>query len=51
MGRVIVEDEMEIQALGCLAIDDAEKAKEFLMSVARQALADHFAIQGVQGGE
>ena len=49
--RIIVDDQMQLPPGWGLAIDLVEKADEFLMPVARHALADDPALQHVERGE
>jgi hypothetical protein len=51
VGCVIVHDKMQIEIRRCLGVDLVEKTNEFLVSMARHAVADHFAIEHAQRGE
>jgi hypothetical protein len=51
VGRVVVDDEMDVPVLWGLAIDLVEEADELLMPVALHALADDLALQDIQGRE
>ncbi len=42
---------MQRHVAGKLLVERAQELQELLMPVARIALADHFALQGFQGGE
>ena len=51
VGRVIVHDKMQIEMERRLGIDPVEETNEFLVSMTRHAVADHFAIEQAQRGE
>ncbi len=48
MRAVVVDDQMQVQIVGRLLVDTLEKAYEFLMSVARHAVAGHLAVENAQ---
>ena len=49
--RVVVDDQMQLHSGRGLAVDLVEEADEFLMPMARHALADDLALQHVERGE
>src|SRR5688572_8336582 len=51
VGCVIVHDKMQIEIRRCLGVDLVEKTNEFLVSMMRHAVANHFAIEHAQRGE
>lgn len=51
VGGVVVEDQVDGQALGDLAVDGAQELQEPLVAVARQALADDPAGTRFRGDE
>ena len=51
VGRVVIEDQMDLKALGNLAVDRAQERQELGVAVAREALPDHRAGQNIQRGE
>src|SRR5579872_4754924 len=51
MGGVVVNHEMEVEALRGLLIDQPQKAQELAMPMARQASADDLAVQHVERRE
>src|SRR6478672_9192214 len=51
MGGVVVQDQMNLQPVGHLAVDRVEELDELGVAVPGQALADHGPSQHVQGGE
>ena len=51
VGGVVVEDQVNRQVLGDLAVDGAQELQELLMTVPGQALSDDRAGQHVEGGE
>jgi hypothetical protein len=44
-------DQVQLRSGRCLAVDLIEEADEFLMPMARHALADDPALEHVEGGE
>jgi len=48
---VIVHNKMQIEMGRCLGVDLVEETNEFLVSMTRHAVADHFAIEHAQRGE
>ena len=44
VGAVVVQDQVDLQALGDLAVDGAEELQELGMAVPGQALADHLPV-------
>ncbi len=51
VGGVVVQDQMNLQFLGHLTVDGSQKSQELLVTVARQALADHLAGKDVERGK
>src|SRR5664280_3677903 len=51
VGAVIVDDDVQIQPRRGLLIDGFQKADEFLMTMAGHTVADHLAVQNIEGGE
>ena len=51
VGAVIVDDNVQLQPRRGLLIDGFQKADEFLMTMAGHTVADHFAVQNIEGGE
>ena len=51
MGRVVVDDEMEIERFGDVVVDGAQKAQELLMTMAAHAFADDLAGGDVERRE
>lgn len=51
VSSVIVHDQMQVEFGRCLGIDLVEETDELLMPMARQAVADHLAIEHAQGGK
>ena len=51
VGWVIVHDKMQIEMGRRLGVDLVEETNEFLVSMTRHAVADHFAIEQAQRGE
>src|SRR5438034_8519370 len=51
VGCVIVHDKMQIEIGWRLGVDLVEETNEFLVSMTRHAVADHFAIEHAQRGE
>ena len=51
VGCVIVHDKMQIEMGRRLGVDLVEETNEFLVSMTRHAVADHFAIEHAQRGE
>jgi len=51
VGCVIVHDKMQIEIGRRLGVDLVEETNEFLVSMTRHAVADHFAIEHAQRGE
>src|SRR5207244_3031745 len=51
VGGVVVDDQVELPPGRGLAVDLVEKADEFLMPMARHALADDLAVEHVERGE
>ena len=51
MGGVIVDDQMQIEVLGRVAVDCAQETEELLMAMARHAFADDPAGGDVERGE
>jgi hypothetical protein len=49
--RIIVDDQVEFPPGWGFSVDLIEEADEFLMPMARHALADHLALQDVECGE
>lgn len=47
----VVDNQMQAQLAGRLFVDTLEKADEFLMPVARHAVADHCAVEHAQSGK
>src|SRR5271166_2753711 len=43
MGRVVIRDQMQVEAFGCAAVDEPQELKPFLVTMALHAFADHFA--------
>jgi hypothetical protein len=48
---VVVEDEMDLQALGDGSVDRAQERQKLAVAVAREALPDHRSGQDVERGE
>src|ERR1700674_751379 len=51
VGGVVVDDQVNRQVLGDLAVDGAQERHKLLMTVAGQALSDDRAGEYVEGGE
>ena len=51
MGAVVVEDQVKVAVSAELAVELAQEVKEFLVPVPRQAGAEDFALQQVEGGK
>ena len=51
MSAVIVHDQMQVQPRRGVRIDALEETDKFLMSMARHAIADHFAVEHAQRGK
>src|SRR2546426_6809304 len=51
VGSVVVDDEVQVELGGSLAIDLLEKADELLMAVTSHAVADHLAVEHAERGE
>src|ERR1019366_6747859 len=51
VGRVVVKDQVDLQALGDLAIDRPQELQELDVAVTRKALTDHRPGQDIQRGE
>src|SRR6185312_11699757 len=51
MGRVVIRDQMQAEAFGGAAVDEPEKLKPFLVTMALHAFADHLAGGDIKGGE
>jgi len=51
VGVVVVQDQVDLQAVGNLAVDGAQEFEELLVAVAGQTLPDHHAGQHVQRRE
>src|SRR6202012_3375127 len=51
VGSVVVDDQMQIEILGRVAIDGAQEAQPFLVAVTLHALTDHPASRDLEGGE
>ncbi len=47
---VIVDDQMQVQLIGSLAVDPLQKPNELLVAMPRHTIADHAAVQQAQGG-
>src|SRR5438093_6920663 len=48
---VVVDDDVQVYACRCFLIDFFEKANEFLMTMSRHTVANHFPIQNIQSSE
>ncbi len=48
VGRVVVEDQMEVEIVRALAVDPAQEPDELLVAVARATLADDRSVQAIQ---
>ena len=48
---VVVQDKMDVEFRGHFPFQLVEKPDEFLAAIARQATADHTAIQDVEAGK
>ena len=48
MGRVVVDDQVQRQLLGCLAVDEAQELEPFVMPVTLLAHRDDGAVEGVE---
>lgn len=51
MGSVIIHDQVQVQFGRRFGVDLLQEADEFLMPVAREAIADHFPIKHAEGGK
>src|SRR5918996_5586062 len=51
VGAVVVHDQVDLSATGCLPIDALEKSDEFGMAVPRLAGSDHSPIQHIERGK
>ena len=51
VGSVIVDDQMQVESGGRLAVDFLEKADKLLMPVARNTVSDDLAVEHTEGGE
>ena len=51
VGRVVVDDQMQIEQFRGVAVDGAQKAQKLLMAMAAHAFADHLAGGDVERGE
>ena len=51
VGSVVVQDHVDLQSLGCFAVDLAHELQELFVAVPGQALADDSAGEHVEGGK
>lgn len=51
MGAVVIQHQVELQLLGKLVVELAQKSQELLVAMSGKALADDFAFQDLQGGK
>ena len=51
VGAVVIDDQVQVELVGELAVERAQELQELLVAVARQALADDAAVERVQRGE
>ena len=51
MGRIVIDDQMQIERLGRSAVDGAQEVQPFLMAMALHAASDHRAGRDIEGGE
>ena len=49
VSAVVVDDQVQVELCGELTVEGAQELRELLVAVARQALADDAAVQGVEG--
>ena len=51
VGRVIVQDQMDVQIGGCFPINQAQKGQEFIVAMTLTAFSDDTSGGQVQGGK
>ena len=51
VGRVVVDDQMQIEQFRGVAVDGAQKAQKLLMAMAAHAFADHLAGGDAERGD
>ena len=51
MGAVVVQNEMDIEFRGYFLFELIEKLDELFATMARQAVANHLAVEDVEGGK